>query len=354
MDQATSTLETPQSTPDESAFTGIDSLTEADLQAAISNPASFGDLLNREIQHSEADAAELPDAESEQAEQPQAETNDSTQSDATSDPEPSTAPNRVRIGFLDSTEQARINSALQISRAEQISFQEAFLRVSGKSIAQPDAPATATTEAQPADAPDPTEARLIELRSALRQARTDFNEDAEFEILEQIADVKAEQRANKMFSEREAVEQEKAQAVSYMDTYNESFDEAIALFPEAANLNSELGQAVKAELDRREAVNPSLKNDPTYLLDVIPRIAIQMGYAPRTSAAATAATAGAQLSTRQPSRPARPAAPELAGASAASSNATMDRQTAIAQVDAMDFEQLVALAHAVGSKPTTR
>ena len=333
---------------------------QTEAQAPTLEDASLDDLdalasqfaLDEEKPETPKETPEPPkqEAESEEEESQEAEetAEEVEEEEAAEEQKPKVA-NRIRLTDLKDQDKALVSTAVQMVKDGLAgSIPEAIAKLSG----QPQAKATerAPQEQEPQEQEpsrtDAIKAEILEIKAALKEAKDAFDGDREMDLLEALADAKAELRLEDFKSEQ-AQQQEQQQALtSYEREYADARETVKQLYPDGENPESEFAQALRAEIARKEQVNPEFFNDPQYPVDLASKVAARLGIAPataKTAPAAKAPQAKQSTSVPVPKVAARPASPVVGG------NATTNPDAASIgkMLDSLSAEDLDAVAEAL-------
>ena len=284
------------------------------------------------------------------------------ESDPETDPEQEAAPDtkppdRVRLSSLKDTDKALVNTAVQMVRdglAEDV--QSAILKITGKPAAATEPTKESTVELEPEVTVDPyveridgKRAEIKDVLAALTAAKKDFNDELETELTDKLLDLKSDVKMLEYRCEQEAEATKAKQLTEAEQTYQSYYDDyrsqAEALYPDAANPESELFAQIQEDVAWFEKNNPAIFNTPNYPLLIAGGAAAKIGKAPvfATKEAASAAQAPAAPSpnARVAARPVNP----LVGGSA--TTVSSDTRSAARQVESIrSLHELDALAEA--------
>jgi hypothetical protein len=289
------------------------------------------------------------EAESEEEEpQETEETDEDEEEEAAEEQKPKVA-NRIRLTDLKDQDKALVSTAVQMVKDGLAgSIPEAIAKLSG----QPQAKATeqAQQEQEPQEQqPSRTDAiksEILEIKAALKEAKDAFEGDREMDLLEALADAKAELRLEEFKSEQ-AQQQEQQQALTtYEREYADARETVKQLYPDGENPESEFAQALRAEIARKEQVNPEFFNDPQYPVDLASKVAARLGIAPataKTAPAAKAPQAKQSTSVPVPKVAARPASPVVGGNATTNPDATSIGK----MLESLNADDLDAVAEAL-------
>lgn len=253
------------------------------------------------------------------------------------------APKRVRLTALQDQERALVSTAIQmVNDGLAANFTEAYARLTAK----PDAPQVEAEAEQQQEAEPPITERIkseiAQIRTALKEAKDAFDGEKEMDLLEALADAKAELRLEE-FKAQQAELQQQTEAQSAFETaYAEARNRANELYPDGADPESDFAKGIAAVMDDLSRTTPAIFDSPNYPLAVAGLVAAKLGIAPATAKASPAKQQQAKTnqSVPVPKVAARPASPAVGG------NATSVQNAASIQalLDNLSAEDLDALA----------
>lgn len=322
------------------------------------NPTTVADLdaMADEILNPKA-PDEKPKAEEKPAEKPAEE---ETTEEATPEAK---APDRVRLSALKDHDKALVNNAVQMVRdglAEDIP--SAILKITGKTIAAPEAPKAAEEKQEAPATVDPYAAiiegkttELANLEAELAKAEDDFADGkTKAALLVKISKLQSDIGTIEYRREMEAQAAEKAKATeaeaTYQSYYEDYKQQAETLYADAADPDSALYAQIQQDVAWFEQNNPAIFNTPNYPLLIAGGAAAKLGIAPKfANAAAAAPQAPAAAATQSPNArvAARPANPLVGGTATTVSS---DTKSAARQVESIrSIHDLDALAEATFS-----
>jgi hypothetical protein len=254
------------------------------------------------------------------------------------EPQPRIA-ERVRLTNLADSDKAIVTTAVQMVKDGLAgSIPEAIAKLAGQ-------PASHTKE-EPAEAeeqqdkPPSIADKLTELKAEIKKAREEFDSDLELELLEQLTDLKSDIKLQQYQDKLAQQQQEQEAQYSFESEYAESRDKANELYPDGMNPESEFAEALRAEIARKEKLNPAFFDDPTYPLELAGKVALKLGITPKTAAKAQAKPPVPTISQngKTPRVAARPVNPMVGGdATSGTPAAQVARQVeALNSIDDLD------------------
>lgn len=218
------------------------------------------------------------------------------------------------------------------------------------------APATAAPAAAPVQTIDAVLQPLRDEIAALSAQKRTAREAYEFDKVDEIADQILEKRLA-LDRKQSELEQEASFQEEYDGGYQGAKAAAIAQYPDTGKRGTPQYEEIMRERAYLEQTEPGFFDDPQYPLELVKRLEVRRpdlfksGAAPAAAPAAAAPVPAATVTPPSSAAAKQPARP--VGAIAAGSETTttpLTKQTAIAEIDNLSPEELVALADMVGTK----
>lgn len=268
-------------------------------------------------------------------------------------------PDRVRLSSLKDNDKALVNTAVQMVRdglAEDIPT--AIQKITGKTAPTVE-PEKEVAKTEPEVVVDPyvekiegKRAEIKEVLEKLTAAKKDFNDELETELTDKLLDLKSDVKLLEYRREQEAEAKQAKQLTEAEQTYQTYYEDyrsqAEALYPDAANPESELFAQIQEDVAWFEKNNPAIFNTPNYPLLIAGGAAAKIGKAP-VFATKEVAPAAQPAATPSPSArvAARPVNPLVGGSATTVSS---DTKSAARQVESIrNIHDLDALAEATFS-----
>lgn len=288
--------------------------------------------------------AKAEPATKEEEEEKEDKDEDSTDEDA--EDNEAKAPKRVRLTALADQERSLVSTAIRmVDEGLAGNFTEAYQRLTGTTPTAQEQAKAEPQEQQEEQVPktEAIKSEILEIKKALKAAEDEFDSEKKFDLLEALADAKAELRLEEYKTQIQAEREQETAQSAFDTTYAEARDRANELYPDGKDPQSEFAREIRATLDDFNKTNPAIFNSPNYPLAVAGMVAAKLGIAPVTAKAATPKAAPKQsTSVPVPKVAARPASPVVGG----NATTTHDAASIEQMLESLSPDDLDALANA--------